>query len=135
MCIGALMIVLDRTMVIVALPYMGTDLGTAQAAQLLSIYLLASGGFLRLVGRLGDLLGHRRIFVTGVAVFTLCSLGCSMTASWQLLLGLRTVQALGTAAMTVMASDPARRNCFLRAFMTHSLPSWRRIPGRTCHPR
>src|SRR6266404_132191 len=83
LCLGTLMIVLDTTIVNVALPSIRTDLGFSEAslAWVVNAYLLTFGGFLLLGGRLGDLYGHRRLFVSGIALFTLASLGCGLAGS------------------------------------------------------
>ena len=80
LCLGTLMIVLDTTIVNVALPSIRADLGFSQTslAWVVNAYLLTFGGFLLLGGRLGDLYGHRRLFLSGIALFTLASLGCGL---------------------------------------------------------
>src|ERR687895_180489 len=78
LCVGMLMIVLDVTIVNVALPSIQEDLGFSQSnlAWVVNAYLIAFGGLLLLAGRLGDLIGQRRIFLTGVEIFTVDSLIC-----------------------------------------------------------
>ena len=78
LCLGSLMIVLDVTIVGVALPSIRDDLGFSQTslAWVVNAYLLTYGGFLLLGGRLGDFFGHRRLFLLGIIVFTLASLAC-----------------------------------------------------------
>src|SRR5256885_744993 len=80
LCLGTLMIVLDVTIVNVALPSIRADLGFKQAslAWVVNAYLLTYGGFLLLGGRLGDLFGHRRLFLAGLALFTVASLVCGL---------------------------------------------------------
>ena len=80
LCLGALMIVLDTTIVNVALPSIRQDLGFSQTslAWVVNAYLLTFGGFLLLGGRLGDLFGHRRLFLIGITLFTLASFACGM---------------------------------------------------------
>ena len=75
LCVGMLMIVLDQTIVNVALPSIQRDLGfsTSSLAWVVNAYLIAFGGLLLLAGRLGDLVGRKRIFLTGLAVFTAAS--------------------------------------------------------------
>ena len=77
LCLGSLMIVLDSTIVNVALPSIKRDLGFSQTslAWVVNAYLLTFGGFLLLGGRLGDLFGHRRLFLLGTGLFTVASLG------------------------------------------------------------
>ena len=80
LCLGDLMIVLDGTIVNVALPSIRDDLGFSQEslAWVVNAYLLTFGGFLLLGGRLGDLFGHRRMFLSGIALFTVASLACGL---------------------------------------------------------
>ena len=83
LCLGSLMIVLDTTIVNVALPSIGKDLGFSETslAWVVNAYLLTFGGFLLLGGRLGDLYGHRRLFLIGITLFTLASLSCGLANS------------------------------------------------------
>ena len=78
LCLGDLMIVLDSTIVNVALPSIRDDLGFSEAslAWVVNAYLLTFGGFLLLAGRLGDLYGQKRLFLIGIAGFTVASLAC-----------------------------------------------------------
>src|SRR5712672_1359050 len=87
LCLGDLMIVLDSTIVNVALPSIRADLGFSQTslAWVVNAYLLTFGGFLLLGGRLGDLYGHRRLFLAGIALFTLRSAACGLANSQGLL--------------------------------------------------
>src|SRR5258707_10810233 len=80
LCLGDLMIVLDTTIVNVALPSIRADLGFSQTslAWVVNAYLLTFGGFLLLGGRLGDLFGHRRLFLIGITLFTLASFACGL---------------------------------------------------------
>jgi EmrB/QacA subfamily drug resistance transporter len=105
LCLGDLMIVLDTTIVNVALPSIKADLGFSQTslAWVVNAYLLTFGGFLLLGGRLGDLFGHRRLFVIGIAVFTTASLACGLASSQRLLEGARAVQGLGGAVVSAVA--------------------------------
>jgi EmrB/QacA subfamily drug resistance transporter len=99
LCVGMLMIVLDATIVNVALPTIQDDLGFAQndLAWVVNAYLIAFGGLLLLSGRIGDLIGQRRIFLVGLAVFTGASLLCAVAQSQGLLIGARFVQGVGGA--------------------------------------
>ena len=83
LCLGTLMIVLDSTIVNVALPSIRDDLGfsATSLAWVVNAYLLTFGGFLLLGGRLGDLYGQRRLFLGGIALFTLASLACGLSTS------------------------------------------------------
>src|SRR5256714_8076432 len=83
LCTGMAMIVLDVTVVNVALPAIQDDLGFSQSslAWVVNAYLIAFGGLLLLAGRLGDLVGRRRIFLSGVILFTAASLACGLARS------------------------------------------------------
>src|ERR1041384_7510274 len=83
LCAGMLMIILDQTIVNVALPSIQNDLGFSQTslAWVVNSYLIAFGGLLLLAGRLGDLIGRRRMFLAGLAVFTAASLLCGLAGS------------------------------------------------------
>src|SRR5687767_15603934 len=91
LCVGMLMIVLDATIVNVALPSIKDDLNYSQSnlAWVVNAYLIAFGGLLLLAGRLGDLLGQRRIFLIGLAVFTAASALCAVSQSQGMLIGAR----------------------------------------------
>jgi EmrB/QacA subfamily drug resistance transporter len=99
LCGGMLMIVLDATIVNVALPTIQDDLGFSQSslAWVVNAYLIAFGGLLLLAGRLGDLVGQRRVFLIGLAVFTGASLVCAVAQSQAMLIGARFIQGAGGA--------------------------------------
>ena len=99
LCAGMLMIVLDVTVVNVALPSIQEDLGfsSSSLAWIVNAYLIAFGGLLLLAGRLGDLISRRGIFLAGLAVFTLASLACGLAQSQAMLVGARFVQGVGGA--------------------------------------
>jgi EmrB/QacA subfamily drug resistance transporter len=105
LCLGDLMIVLDMTVVNVALPSIRADLALSEAslAWVVNAYLLTFGGFLLLGGRLGDLFGHRRLFLAGVASFTVASIGCGLAQSPAMLVVARAVQGLGGAVVSAVA--------------------------------
>jgi EmrB/QacA subfamily drug resistance transporter len=105
LCLGDLMIVLDATIVNVALPAIRTDLGfsAASLAWVVNAYLLTFGGFLLLGGRLGDLYGHRRLFLAGIGVFTAASLVCGLSTSQGMLVTARAVQGFGGAVVSAVA--------------------------------
>src|SRR5436305_4498361 len=119
LCLGSLMIVLDTTIVNVALPSIRKDLGFSQTslAWVVNAYLLTFGGFLLLGGRLGDLFGHRRLFLLGIGLFTLASIACGLSTSQGLLVGARAVQGLGGAVVSAVGlslmmslfTEPAER--------------------------
>src|SRR5437763_8557742 len=99
LCAGFLMIILDQTIVNVALPSIQTDLHFTQSnlAWVVNAYLIAFGGLLLLVGRIGDLIGRKRIFLVGLTIFTSASVLCGLADSQGLLIGARFVQGIGGA--------------------------------------
>src|SRR5689334_24782368 len=99
LCVGMLMIILDMTIVNVALPSIQRDLGFSQSnlAWVVNGYLITFGGLLLLAGRLGDLLGRRRIFMVGLVVFVAASLLCTVAQSQAVLIAARFVQGAGGA--------------------------------------
>jgi EmrB/QacA subfamily drug resistance transporter len=105
LCMGVLMIVLDTTIVNVALPSIKNDLKFTDTALawVVNAYMLTYGGFLLLGGRLGDLYGHRRFFLLGIALFTLASLACGLSQTQGFLVASRAVQGLGGAVVTAVA--------------------------------
>ena len=119
LCLGDLMIVLDSSIVNVALPSIQADLGFSPEALawVVNAYLLTFGGFLLLSGRLGDLLGNKRVFTAGVVSFTAASVLCGLAPSAELLVAGRAIQGLGGAAVSAVAlslimglfSDPGER--------------------------
>src|SRR5215218_6624634 len=98
LCAGMLMIVLDATIVNVALPSIQEDLGFSQnkLAWVINAYMIPFGGLL-LAGRMGDLLGQRRVFLFGLAIFTTASLVCAISQSQEMLVGARFIQGVGGA--------------------------------------
>jgi EmrB/QacA subfamily drug resistance transporter len=99
LCVGMLMIVLDVTVVNVALPSMQNELGFSQSnlAWVVNAYLISFGGLLLLAGRLGDLIGRRRVFLIGLSVFTVASLLCGLSQSQGMLIAARFIQGVGGA--------------------------------------
>jgi EmrB/QacA subfamily drug resistance transporter len=99
LCTGMLMIVLDATVVNVALPSIQRDLGFSQSslAWVVNAYLIAFGGLLLLAGRLGDLISRRGVFMVGLAVFTAASVLCGVADTQEILVGARFVQGVGGA--------------------------------------
>jgi EmrB/QacA subfamily drug resistance transporter len=99
LCVGMLMIVLDITIVNVALPSIQDDLGFSQSslAWVVNAYLIAFGGLLLLSGRFGDILGRKSVFMAGLGVFTVASLLCGLAQSQEVLVGARFVQGVGGA--------------------------------------
>ena len=105
LCAGELMIVLDTTIVNVALPSIQQDLGFTETSLVwvVNAYMLTYGGFLLLGGRLGDLYGQRRLFLLGTTLFTVASLACGLAGSQWLLISARAVQGLGGAVVSAIA--------------------------------
>ena len=105
LCLGVLMIVLDTTIVNVALPSIRTDLRFTETdlVWVVNAYMLTFGGFLLLGGRLGDLYGPRRVFLAGLALFTLASLACGLAPSQAMLVVARAVQGLGGAVVSAVS--------------------------------
>jgi EmrB/QacA subfamily drug resistance transporter len=99
LCTGMLMIVLDVTIVNVALPSIQDDLGFSQSslAWVVNAYLIAFGGLLLLAGRFGDILGRRNVFLAGLAVFTAASVLCGAAQSQGMLVAARFIQGAGGA--------------------------------------
>ncbi|MGH3880822.1 MAG: DHA2 family efflux MFS transporter permease subunit [Actinophytocola sp.] len=99
LCAGMLMIILDGTIVNVALPVIQADLEFSQSglAWVVNAYLIPFGGLLLLAGRVGDLIGRRRMFLSGLVVFTLASLLCGLAGSQEMLIAARFVQGVGGA--------------------------------------
>ena len=119
LCFGTLMIVLDTTIVGVALPSIKDDLGfdDSSLAWVVNAYLLTFGGFLLLGGRLGDLYGHRKLFLIGIVLFTAASIVCGLSNGEVMLVTARAVQGLGGAIvsavslslMMMLFTEPAER--------------------------
>src|SRR5580698_9945823 len=105
LCLGVLMIVLDSTIVNVALPSIAADLGFSETSLVwvVNAYMLTFGGCLLLGGRLGDLYGHRKLFLGGITLFTLASLACGIANSQILLVAARAVQGLGGAVVSAVS--------------------------------
>src|SRR4051795_6452196 len=105
LCLGSLMIVLDSTVVTVALPSIRADLGFSQTslAWVANAYMLTFGGFLLLGGRLGDLYGARRLFLGGIVLFTVASAACGLATTQGMLVGARAVQGLGGAVASAVS--------------------------------
>jgi EmrB/QacA subfamily drug resistance transporter len=126
LCLGDLMIVLDTTIVNVALPSIRADLNFSEAslAWVVNAYVLTFGGFMLLGGRLGDLYGHRRLFVGGVALFTAASVACGLARAQEVLVIARVVQGIGGAVVSAVAlslimtlfEEPAERTKAMGVF-------------------
>ncbi|HXM56859.1 MAG TPA: DHA2 family efflux MFS transporter permease subunit [Candidatus Dormibacteraeota bacterium] len=126
LCAGMLMIVLDATIVNVALPSIQHDLGFSQSslAWVVNAYLIPFGGLLLLAGRLGDLVGRKRVFTIGLAVFTAASVVCGASVSQQMLVAARLVQGVGGAmtstvilgVIVTMFPDPREQARAIGAF-------------------
>jgi EmrB/QacA subfamily drug resistance transporter len=105
LCLGELMIVLDTTIVNVALPSIREDLRFTESSLVwvVNAYMLTYGGFLLLGGRLGDLYGNRKLFLGGITLFTIASVACGLANSQVLLIAARAVQGLGGAVVSAVA--------------------------------
>ena len=105
LCCGVLMIVLDTTIVNVALPSIRQDLHFTETSLVwvVNAYMLTFGGFLLLGGRLGDLFGHRKLFLLGLILFTAASVACGIATTKELLIVARAIQGLGGAVVTAVA--------------------------------
>jgi len=104
LCAGALMIVLDATIVNVALPSIQDDLDFSQSnlAWVVNAYLIPFGGLLLFAGRLGDLIGQRKIFMIGLGVFTVASALCALAQNQEMLIAARFLQGAGGAATSAV---------------------------------
>ncbi len=105
LCLGTLMIVLDTTIVNVALPSIKTDLGFSETslAWVVNAYMLTFGGFLLLGGKLGDLFGHRKLFLIGLTLFTLASVACGIAGSQTFLIVARALQGFAGAIVSAVS--------------------------------
>jgi EmrB/QacA subfamily drug resistance transporter len=105
LCLGDLMIVLDSTVVNVALPSIKADLGFSETTLVwvVNAYLLTYGGLLLLGGRLGDYFGNRRLYLIGIMLFTLASLGCGLAQTQHMLIVARAIQGIGGAIVSAVA--------------------------------
>jgi EmrB/QacA subfamily drug resistance transporter len=105
LCLGVLMIVLDTTIVNVALPSIRADLGFSETSLVwvVNAYMVTFGGFLLLGGRLGDLYGHRKLFLLGITLFTLASAACGLSGTQTLLIAARAIQGLGGAVVSAVS--------------------------------
>src|ERR1700730_13559594 len=104
LCTGFLLIVVDMTIVNVALPSIQRDLGFSQSglAWVLNAYLIAFGGLLLLAGRLGDLFGRKRVFLIGLAIFTAASVLCGLSFNQPMLIAARFIQGIGGAVSSAV---------------------------------
>ncbi len=126
LCAASLMTILDGTIVTVALPTIQADLGfrPASLSWVMNSYLIAFGGLLLLSGRLGDLLGRKRVFLAGLAVFTAASLMCGLATGPGMLIAARFVQGAGGAMASAVTlgmivrlfSEPAEQGRAIGAF-------------------
>ncbi|WP_049557614.1 MFS transporter [Nonomuraea sp. SBT364] len=105
LCAVQFMVILDTTIANVALPSIGREFSLPEGdlQYVITLYAVAFGGFLILSGRLGDLLGRRRLFIGGTALFVASSAGCGLAAHVELLLAARTLQGLGAALISATA--------------------------------
>jgi EmrB/QacA subfamily drug resistance transporter len=99
LCLGQLMMVLDATIVNVALPAIQRELHFSQAnlTWVIDGYLITFGGFLLLAGRFGDLVGRKKVFLSGLVLFVAASIVCGLADSQAMLIGARLIQGIGGA--------------------------------------
>ncbi|OLB91559.1 MAG: MFS transporter [Actinobacteria bacterium 13_2_20CM_2_66_6] len=104
LCTGFLLIVVDMTIVNVALPSIQKDLGFSQSglAWVVNAYLIAFGGLLLLAGRVGDLVGRKRVYLAGLAIFTVASVLCGLSFGQPMLIAARFVQGIGGAVSSAV---------------------------------
>jgi EmrB/QacA subfamily drug resistance transporter len=128
--IAQLMLIVDVTVVAVALPEMGADLGLDRAGLtwVASIYALVFGGLMLLGGKAADIIGPRRVVLTGLTIFTLASLLAGFATSPELLLVGRALQGFGAAAMSPAALSIIAR-IFTGAELTRALGVWSALGG------
>src|SRR2546427_11151473 len=108
LCTGFLLIVVDMTIVNVALPSVQKDLGFSQSglAWVINAYLIAFGGLLLLAGRIGDLVGRKRVYLAGLVIFTGASVLCGLSFSQPMLIAARFVQGIGGAVSSAGVPAP-----------------------------
>jgi EmrB/QacA subfamily drug resistance transporter len=126
LCAATLMVILDGTIVTVALPTIQADLGftPASLSWVMDSYMISFGGLLLLSGRLGDLLGRKRMFLAGLTVFTLASLACGLATGPGMLIAFRFVQGIGGAMASAVTlgmivrlfGEPAERGRAIGGF-------------------
>ena len=104
LCLGQLMMVLDATIVNVALPSIQRELDFSQGSLtwVMNGYLITFGGFLLLAGRMGDLVGRKKVFLSGLVLFTLASILCGLSDSQTMLIGARLLQGIGGAVASAV---------------------------------
>src|SRR6059036_2368344 len=104
LCVGMLMIILDMTIVNVALPSIQSDLGFSQSglAWVVNAYLITFGGLLLLAGRVGDLAGRKRVYLAGLVIFTAASVLCGLSFAQPMLIAARFVQGVGGAVSSAV---------------------------------
>jgi MFS family permease len=130
LCAGMLMVILDQTIVNVALPSIQSDLGFTRTtlAWVVNAYLIAFGGLLLLAGRLGDLVGRKTVFLTGLTLFTGASVLCGLADSQLMLVTARFVQGVGGATASavilgvIVTMFPGRSSRLGRSASTASSP-------------
>ncbi|WP_433174377.1 DHA2 family efflux MFS transporter permease subunit [Actinoallomurus sp. CA-150999] len=126
LCAGTLMIILDGSIVTVALPAIQRDLrfSPANLTWTINAYMIAFGGLLLLAGRLGDLIGRKRVFVAGLALFTAASLLCGLATGQEMLIAARFIQGIGGALTSAVSlgmiitlfPEPRERGTAIGAF-------------------
>jgi EmrB/QacA subfamily drug resistance transporter len=131
LCTAFFMVILDSAIVVVALPSIDADIGfsSGDLQWVLSAYLLSFGGLLMLGGRAADLLGRRRVFMVGTALFALASLACGLAVSVAALIAARVVQGVAAAIMTPTALSIVTTTFAEGAERNKALGVWAAIGG------
>src|SRR5215210_514271 len=131
LCTAFFMVILDSAIVVVALPSIDAELGfsAGDLQWVLSAYLLSFGGLLLLGGRAADLLGRRRVFMVGTALFALASLACGLAASAEALIVARVIQGVAAAIMTPTALSIVTTTFAEGAERNKALGIWAAIGG------
>src|SRR3954453_21968516 len=129
-CLAQFMVILDATIVNVALPSIQKDLDLSEAnlQWIINSYTLVFGGFLLLGGRAGDLLGRKRVFLVGLVIFTVASLLNGLTTSEGMLIGFRALQGLGAALISPAALSIISMTFEEGAERSKALGVWAAIP-------
>jgi MFS family permease len=118
-CIAQFMVVLDVSIVNVALPSMGRDLhfSYSSAQWVINAYVLTFAGFLLLGGRAADYFGRRHVYLTGIVVFTLASIGAGLAQTGPEMVTIRAIQGIGGAILS-----PATLTIIVTTFQGPRLP-------------
>jgi DHA2 family methylenomycin A resistance protein-like MFS transporter len=130
-CLGYFMVILDATIVNVALPSIGRDLGGGVSGLqwVIDAYTIAFAGLLLSCGSLGDRLGARRVFDSGLVLFTIASTACALAPSTAVLIGARAVQGIGAAMLVPTSLALLRATYQERVERARAVGAWGAIAG------